>query len=154
MTGAGSADLDRAVYERLLQGSLESGRVPQAEDLSESLSVSREEVEAALGRLAAGRVIVLSPARHSTHVWMANPFSAVPTMFRVMSAGRSYWGNCVWDALGVVALAGGSGRVDTACGDCGEPMALEVRDGELVAGEGIVHFAVPAARWWDNIGFT
>ena len=85
---------------------------------------------------------------------MANPFSAVPTMFRVRSEGRSYWGNCVWDALGVVALAGGSGRVETPCGDCGEAMALEVRDGDLVSGEGIVHFAVPAARWWDNIGFT
>jgi hypothetical protein len=149
-----TADLDRAVYERLLRGALESGRVPQAEELSASLAAPREEVEASLGRLAEGRVVVLSPARHAIHVWMANPFSAVPTMFRVMSAGRSYWGNCVWDALGVVALSGGSGRVETLCGDCGEPMTLEVRERELVAGDGVVHFAVPATRWWDNIGFT
>jgi hypothetical protein len=33
-------------------------------------------------------------------------------------------------------------------------MRLEVRGGALAHGEGVVHFAVPARRWWDNIGFT
>jgi len=30
-----------------------------------------------------------------------------------------------------------------------------VRDGELVEGADLlVHFVVPARRWWDDIGFT
>ena len=33
-------------------------------------------------------------------------------------------------------------------------MTLEVRDGNLVRSEGVVHFAIPAHHWWDNIGFT
>ena len=33
-------------------------------------------------------------------------------------------------------------------------MTLEVRHGRLVRGEGVVHFGVPAARFWDNIAFT
>jgi hypothetical protein len=29
-----------------------------------------------------------------------------------------------------------------------------VRAGALARREGIIHFALPALRWWDNIGFT
>jgi hypothetical protein len=35
------------------------------------------------------------------------------------------------------------------------PLRLEVRDGALEEpSEGVIHFAVPAARWWDDIGST
>jgi hypothetical protein len=33
-------------------------------------------------------------------------------------------------------------------------MSLQVHEGQLVAGPGVVHFAVPAARWWENVSFT
>ena len=33
-------------------------------------------------------------------------------------------------------------------------MTLEIRGGALADREGIIHFAVPAHHWWDNIGFT
>jgi hypothetical protein len=33
-------------------------------------------------------------------------------------------------------------------------MRLEVRGGRLVRSEGMLHFAVPARRWWDNVAFT
>jgi hypothetical protein len=33
-------------------------------------------------------------------------------------------------------------------------MELRVEGGELGEGDGVAHFAVPAARWWDDIGFT
>lgn len=62
---------------------------------------------------------------------MANPFSAVPTPFMVEVAGRQYFGNCIWDALGVVSLLGGEGRVQTACPDCQEPIVLNVTDRRL-----------------------
>lgn len=154
MTEQFSVALDRDVYRHLLQTAMETGRVPQGGDIAAGLGRPPEEVDGSLRRLAEGRVIVLSPARHATRVWMANPFSAVPTPFHAHAGERSYWGNCVWDALGIVALTGGTGRVTTGCGDCGEPMSLEIRDRWLVHGEGVVHFGVPAREWWDNIGFT
>ena len=154
MTNGDKETLDRDVRIHLLRTTLETGRVPQADAMATGMGLPNEEIEASLGRLADGRVIVLSPARQGVIVWMANPFSAVPTMFRVRSGGRSYWGNCIWDALGAIALRGGDGVVDCPCGDCGEPMTLEVRDGELVRDEGVVHFGVPARRWWENIGYT
>ena len=45
-------------------------------------------------------------------------------------------------------------RIATVCGDCDEPMSLTVRSGAVVETEGTVHFALPAARWWDDVGST
>ena len=50
--------------------------------------------------------------------------------------------------------ASGNGIVDTSCPDCGESIELRVEGGELQPVDAVVHFAVPARRWWENIGFT
>jgi hypothetical protein len=84
----------------------------------------------------------------------AEPLSAIPTPFRVEIGGRRFFGNCIWDALGVVAMLGGTGTVRTWCPDCHEQMSVAVAENRLAAGEGVVHFAVPAAHWWDDIGFN
>jgi hypothetical protein len=149
-----NATLDRDVRIHLLRTAVETGRVPQADEIAAGLDLPTGEVETSLRRLAEGRVIVLSPAPHATIVWMANPFSAVPTMFRVTSGDISSWGNCIWDALGIISMTNGDGAISCPCGDCGEPMTLHVQDGALVNNGGILHFGVPARRWWDNIGFT
>ena len=97
-------------------------------------------------------MLILAP--NNGHIWSANPFCAVPSGFRVQADGTSYWGICIWDALGIPAALGKDAVIDAPCGDCGEPMRLTVRGGRLVESEGVLHFAVPARRWWDNIGFT
>ena len=130
----------------------ETGAVPSVADVAAGLGEAQADVEGSLRRLADARVIVLAPG--TTNIWMANPFSAIPTPFRVRARGRRYWGNCIWDALGVAAILDADATVDATCGDCGEAMTLEVRSGVLTRGEGVVHFAVPAVRWWENIGFT
>ncbi len=61
---------------------------------------------------------------------------------------------CVWDALGVIAMIGHDGTVDTSCPDCGEALSLSVRAGRLDPAEGLVHFTVPAAHWWDDMVFA
>ena len=70
------------------------------------------------------------------------------------SRGLTYWGICIWDALGIPAALDADAVITAPCGDCGSELDFEVRGGELVKGEGVVHFAVPAHEWWDNIGFT
>ena len=130
----------------------ETGAVPQPPAIAEALGRSPEEVGDALKRLAAGKVLILAP--NDGNIWSANPFCAVPSGFRVSSGGKKYWGICIWDSLGIPAALGQDGVIDAPCGDCGDAMRLEVRGGKLAAAEGIVHFAVPAHRWWDNVGFT
>jgi hypothetical protein len=41
---------------------------------------------------------------------MAMPLSAIPTPFQVEVGGRHFFGNCIWDALGIVAMLGGTER--------------------------------------------
>ncbi len=109
-----------------------------------ALDVATEDEEAAYRRLEQAHVIVLAPG--TTNVWMAAPLSAVPTPFRVVTGTRSYWGNCVWDALGIPAMLGADARVETWCADCGQRIELVVEDEALRPAEGVAHFSVPAAR--------
>ena len=144
---------DTAVRLALLERFAETGRAPLREEVAADAGTTPDEVAAAYRRLADAHAIVLAPG--TDDVWMANPFSAVETPFRVHVGRRSYWGNCIWDALGIVALLGGTGSVHFPCPDCGEPLCTEVADDEPTSGTDLlVHFAVPAANWWDDIGFT
>jgi hypothetical protein len=67
---------------------------------------------------------------------------------------RTYYANCVWDAYGIPAALHEDARVEAADGHTGEPMILEVRDGQPLPAPGIAHFAVPAALWWEDIVHT
>ena len=145
------ATFDNEVRLALYRLFVDRGRAPIPTEIARELGEPLVDVEASLQRLADAHVIVL--ASGSTYVWMANPLSAIPTSFRVETQGREWFGNCIWDALGIVAMLGDDGDVQTSCPDCGDEMSLAVRAGE-VSGEGLVHFAVPAARWWEDIGFT
>ena len=115
-------------------------------------SLPLEEVTAAFERLGAGKALVLQPA--SGEVFMAEPFSAVPTAFEVESRGQRWYGNCIWDALGIPAALGQDARVHSSCPDCGEALEVVVRDGELESTDGVVHYVVPARHWWQSMTFT
>jgi DNA-binding transcriptional MocR family regulator len=129
------------------------GRLPSRAEVAQAAGIAEAEVVDAYRGLAAERVIVLAPGTDDP--WMVNPFSATPTPFRAEAGGRAFWANCIWDALGVVAMLGGTGAVRTPCPDCGEAIDIDVEDGRPAGAPGLlVHFAVPAARWWENIAFT
>lgn len=136
----------------LFRQAAETARVPQSPEIALALGRAESEIHEALKRLAEGKVLILAPNDGS--VWAANPFCAVPSGFRVETRGKTYWGICIWDALGIVATLGTDAVIGAPCGDCGEPMKLELQGGELVHSEGTIHFAIPAHHWWDNIGFT
>lgn len=144
--------LAREVRLYVFREAAETARVPQPPQIAAALGRPLAEVDQALRQLAAGKVLILAP--NDGNIWAANPFCAVPSPFRVETGGKIYWDICIWDALGIVAALGSDALIRAACGDCGESMALEIAAGELSRSEGILHFAVPAHHWWDNIGFT
>jgi hypothetical protein len=154
-----TASLDSAVRLAVYRHFVEHCVAPSVTDLARATGAPAPDVEGALRRLAEGRALVLRP--RTSDIWMAMPFSADPTEFRVESAAGGWWANCAWDALGLAAMLGAASRITTRCPDCGKGMSLAVHphDSEAplrvdAAGEPIVHFLVPAARWWDDIGFT
>ena len=149
--------IDEAFIGRIrlevLAATANTGRVPDAEAVGRSLDLPFADVMEAFRKLAADHVYVAEPGDPS-RLRMANPYSAVPTPFRVEIGRRSYFGNCVWDALGIVSLLGGDGRVLTSCPDCQEPLELRVVGRRLVPADCVVHFSVSARHWWDDIVHT
>ena len=121
---------------------VELGRAPTRAEIGD---------DEALRRLHDAHALVLGD---DGEIRMANPFSAVPTPYRVEAAGKSWYANCAWDAFGIPAALHVDGHVSTSCADCGEPIELDVGEGRPLPEELVFHVAVPAARWWDDIGFT
>ena len=140
--------LRNVTYRRFV----ELGRAPSAVDVADALSIPIEDVRTGWRRLHDAHAIVLDP--DLAELRMANPFSAVPTPFVVEAAGRSWYGNCAWDAFGIGAALHVDCVVHTTCPDCGDALAVTVSDGHPDEDEPVFHVLVPAASWWADIGYT
>jgi hypothetical protein len=145
-------DLDREVRLSVYRHFVRTGHAPSLRDTGGDVGADPTAASASLERLDANRVLVLHPT--TRQLWMAMPFSAVPTAFRVTSGERAWWANCAWDALGISAMLQIPVEITTSCTDCGDPLAVRTTGRALSEPSGVVHFAVPAAAWWDDIGFT
>jgi len=99
----------------------------------------------ALRSLADQHVVVLDD---QDHVLAAHPFATPPGGARVASGGRTWSGNCAWDALGIVAALGLHEADVTAGG-----VTVRVRDGRLID-DAWFQVGVPARHWWDDIAYT
>ena len=141
---------ERLVRFRVIQTLRDTARAPAVSTIADSVGASAAEVACALHALADEHRLALIPGTDKP--WMVHPFSAVETDFLVRIGSRSWFANCVWDGLSILALLG-DGSIDTHSPATGEPLRFEVVDGS-VRGDGIVHFLVPARSFWDDIGFT
>lgn len=143
---------DLAVRRAILDTFVRGG-VPTRISVMQALGLDYADVVASYHRLAEGHVIVPDP--DSGEVWMAMPFSAVPTEFRVVVGERSVWANCAWDAFGVAAALDADVAFVTRCPASNAPVRAGVRHGVAYADAGAVaHVPVPASHWWDDIGYT
>jgi hypothetical protein len=147
-----SASLERDVRLYIYQQIIDTAVAPSAAEAAAALACPPADAEAAFRSLADARMIVLRPG--TLRVWMAMPFSNVQTPFTVVSRGHAYHANCAWDAFGVAALLKEDARVFTTCADCGGVLERKVAGGAVLDPRGLVHFALPPRRWWDDIGFT
>jgi hypothetical protein len=140
-------ELRNATYHRFA----ELGRAPTAGEIADATARPERDVRAAWRRLHDAHALVLDDAGD---IRMANPFSAVPTPFRVQAVGRDWYANCAWDAFGIGAALHVDSVIDTECADCHEPIRLRVRDGRPDDTDLVFHVLVPAVDWWQDIGFT
>lgn len=143
---------DKIVRYHVYDYVMREGLPPTIAEASSALARSPDEVKLSFRRLADAHILVLQKA--SGEILMANPFSAVPTPYLVKVGDRSYYGNCIWDAMGIPAMLRQDATILASCGCCGTAMNLKVTNGSLEEAHGLAHFAVPAARWWDDIVFN
>ena len=87
---------------------VELGRAPTADEIAVAAGSSVADVTSGWQRLHEQHAIVLNPA--TAEIRMANPFSAVPTAYRVHADGRWWYANCAWDAFGICAALRVTGR--------------------------------------------
>jgi hypothetical protein len=145
-------ELDHKVRLSVYGHFARTGQAPSLRDTSRDVGVDPAALSVSLERLDANHVLVLHPT--SRELWMAMPFSAIPTAFRVTAGDRAWWANCAWDALGIPAMLQIPAEIHSSCADCGDPVTVRTTGRALTDGSGVVHFAVPAAEWWADIGFT
>ena len=146
MDGA-DIDLRNATYAHFV----ELGRAPTPTEVATVTTWTEDDVRDGWRRLHDAHALVLDDRGD---IRMANPFSAVPTPFRVHAAGKAWYANCGWDAFGIGAALHVDSVIDAECADCREPIRLHVREGRPDDTDLIFHIPVPAIDWWRDIGFT
>ena len=140
-------EVRNAIYSVIV----ESGRAPKLALLSDRLGLDERSVADACRALADAHVIVLQPG--SLDILWAPPFSAAHTPFRVATATASWYAPCAWDAFGIPAALTQDADIEARCGWSDEPIACGVTAGRA-HGDGVIHLLVPAAHFWNDIGFT
>ena len=145
-------ETDGAVRQAIYGHFVGTGAAPTVASLAGTLGLTMSDIAAALQRLFARRVLVLTP--DGEQILMAPPFSGIPTQHRVLTGGREYFANCAWDALGVIAALQQEGLVRSRCEQTREPLEIPVHAAGPEPIPCVTHFAVPAALWWRDIVFT
>lgn len=135
------------VYREMIRG----GRAPFVREMANGLKTSVAKVRAGLNRLSQSHAFM---TQEDGELWRVAPFSAIPTAFPVKVGKRSWFGNCIWDALGIPAMLGKDAEIGAACGCCNLDMRLRVRRGKLVEEDGVIQIAVPARDWYKDVVFT
>ncbi|MGH9701937.1 MAG: organomercurial lyase [Candidatus Acidiferrales bacterium] len=147
----GFGGFEKQLRIRVFRHILRAGRIPAIGELADGFAMSAEEIRAGLQKLEQGHAVVLQP---SGEILRAAPFWAAPTAFTVEHERISWWASCIWDALGVPAMLQIDARIVASCGCCGEDMSFNVHFAAPQMRQGVIHFAVPARRWYENIPFT
>ena len=136
------------VYQMIVKNSVP----PTTRDTAVHFSISEEEAKDAYQRLNDNHFFFLEPGTSS--IRMANPFSAVPTPFKVTVRQKTYWANCAWDMLGIPAAMDQDTRIDAIYTDTQEPIQMHVENGQLQEQTGVVHFPLPVTQWYDDLILT
>ena len=140
-------DLKMAIYRHFA----ETTKAPTVFDMASAVGVREKEVFEGFKRLASKRVLVLDADEES--IRMAPPFSGIPTQHRVRVKGKEYYANCAWDALGIPAALHSGAEIFSRCEQSKQPLHIVV-EGRPFPVPCVIHFAVPAAQWWDDIVYT
>jgi len=145
-------EIDTQVKLAVYRHFVETAGRPSPEQVAERTGLKARDVLEAYPRLRAQRVLALE--EDGVNIRMAPPFSGVPTQHVVSAAGKEYYANCAWDALGVLAALHQPGVVHSRCEQSGELLHLRVSLDGPDPSPWLFHSLVPASKWWDDIVFT
>jgi len=127
-------------------------RAPAYQEIATLCSAAPDDVQGAFHKLHARHMLFLEPGTEA--IRMANPFSAIPTKFRVKSGQKEWWANCAWDSLGIAAALGIDAQIEAAYADSPESVKLWVSEGSVDGLKHVIYFPLPCRQWYDDLAFT
>ena len=150
-SSAKAADFDSRLRLLVYRQTIRTGRVPLVAEIARALSCPRQKVREGLLRLSEGHAFML---QENGELWRVAPFSAIATAFPVRVGKRSWWANCIWDALGLPAMLNKDALINAGCSCCNFEMPFAIKSGKLLQDQGVIHIAVPARDWYRDVVFT
>ena len=125
---------------------------PSVDETAQHFNVGIEEAGELYRELHERHAFFLEPDTLS--IRMANPFSGIPTDFRVHANGKTYYANCAWDMLGIPAALHTDAVIEAVCTESNATVQLEINNGQITDYDLLIHFPLPFARWYDDLVFT
>ena len=151
-TTKGSLNFDSSVRYTINKYMVENGFAPNVQALAGRLDCTEEEIKSSLTRLSENHGIVLQP--NGFKIWVVHPFANFPTAFWVRSVKGAWWANCAWCSLGIAAMLNDDTSILTRFGAQEESIKLDIKNGRISNPDLVMHFAIPASKWWDNVIYT
>jgi hypothetical protein len=130
----------------------EKCRAPSCAELAGVLDSDEEAVLVTFHKLHDRHMLFLQPGTDC--IRMANPFSAVPTQFKVKSGLREWWANCAWDSLGIATALQVDVQIQSTYPDHQDTVNLQVKNGTVDGRGHVVYFPLPCSHWYDDLVFT
>ena len=106
---------------------------PSVEDTAIHFNISTEEASNYYKELHNRHAFFVEPETLS--IRMANPFSGIPTDFKVHANGKIYYANCAWDMFGIPAVLDTDAIIEAACTDSNELVRIEIINSQISASQ-------------------
>ena len=119
----------RKLHRAILEGFFVGGKPLSREQLA--AEPGSDDVDAALQRLAAADLVVLTPDRQQLSG--AYPFTAEERVHRVLVNGHTVHAMCALDALSVAPMFNTATRVDSRCHVTATPVEVHMQGSELLS---------------------
>src|SRR5260221_3941875 len=142
-------EIDGRVHHAIIERIIAVGGAPSTDELASSFHLSPGDIEDSLRRLEENHGVVLHP--HSCRPSLIHPFSLSPTAVWIEKGEQGWWAPCMWCALGVAVLVGGTVMIHARLGGEREDLDLEVKDGIPTRNDVLIHIAVPPRDAWVDV---
>ena len=143
---------DRArLYHQVLAGYVQAGVAPHYVDIAMALGWPTDHARTVLHEVVGmGLPLWLHPG--TDLIASFAPFSSLPTLYRISVDGALHgYAQCGLESLAVSWLfPDREVRVDSLCPDCGDPISLAMRGGEIISitpDDVVAHINVPVSKW-------
>jgi hypothetical protein len=145
-------DLIWQVRHFVYQNFADTTHPPSVEETAKHFDITNEEASEYYRELHNRHAFFLD--LETLNIRMANPFSGIPTDFKVTANGKTYFANCAWDMLGIPAALHSDAVIEAKFTESNEEVQVEIQNGQITNNQLLVHFPLPFARWYDDLVFT